>query len=266
MLDPERFRQAALVLAAHGSHLNADSAAPCYAAADAIRARGLFAEVQETFWKQEPAFRHVRDMLTSKEIFVVPFFISGGYFTETVLPRELGVTPPYSRIGDKMIRYCQPVGTHDAMTRVVLHRAETVVTQGCRQAPRTDELTLFIAGHGTDRNENSAESIRRQVELIRAMNRYAGAHAVFLDQEPRVETCHALATTKALVVVPFFISDGLHTQEDLPRRLGLTRLGPKRVANPSIVQGRNVWFSGAVGTDPTMVDVILARAAEAAAG
>ena len=32
--------------------------------------------------------------------------------------------------------------------------------------------------------------------------------------------CHALAQTKNLVVVPFFISDGLHTQEDIPVLLG----------------------------------------------
>jgi sirohydrochlorin cobaltochelatase len=255
-MNPERFRRAALVLAAHGSHLNANSAAPCYAAADSIRGRNLFAEVQETFWKQEPPFRQVLLMIESPEVFVVPFFISDGYFTETVLPRELGVTPPRSIVHGKTVHYCQPVGTHDSMTRVILHRAETA-------ASGAGETALLIAGHGTDRNENSAKSILRQVELIRALGKYAEVHAVFMDQEPRIEKCYEMTRSPNLVVVPFFISDGLHTQEDIPRMLQLTET-PKTDSMPGRVHGRAVWYTGAVGTDPAMADVILERAMQAA--
>ena len=261
VLNPERFRRAALVLAAHGSHLNPQSAAPCYAAADLIRQRKLFGEVQECFWKQEPAFRHVCQMVEANEVFVVPFFISDGYFTETVLPREIGVKPPRSLVGNKTVHYCQPVGTHDAMTQVILHRAETVV----HDEVKPESIALCIAGHGTDRNENSSKSIHRQVELIRSLRRFAEVHAVFLDQEPKIETCHQLATAPNLVVVPFFISDGLHTQEDIPKLLGLTRDSTGAHQMPGRVKGRTIWYSGAVGTDPAMVEVILERAAQAAA-
>ena len=261
----QRFRQAALVLAAHGSHLNPNSAAPCYALADAIRRRRLFGEVQECFWKQEPPFRHVCQMLEASEIFVVPFFISDGYFTEKVLPRELGVTGRKSHIDAKLVHYCPPVGTHDAMTQVILHRAHAIVHRGVKHPPAPRATALCIAGHGTSQNENSATSIHRQVELISRLDRYAEVQAIFMDQEPAIEKCYQFTRSPNLVIVPFFISDGLHTQEDIPDRLGLKRHPSGAYAVPSRVGRRRVWYSGAIGTDPRMVDVVLERASRAAA-
>ena len=54
------------------------------------------------------------------------------------------------------------------------------------RAPQSRETTLFIAGHGTEKNENSRKAIERQVELIRAMNIYAAVHAIFLEESPRI--------------------------------------------------------------------------------
>ena len=53
----------ALVIVGHGSHLNAESSAPVYAHAAAIRATGAFDEVRECFWKEEPSMREVFDLV-----------------------------------------------------------------------------------------------------------------------------------------------------------------------------------------------------------
>ena len=159
------------------------------------------------------------------------------------------------------------------MTEVILSRAEEIVEQfPFPRAPKPADITLFIAGHGTEKNENSRKAIERQVELIRAMNLYAGVHAIFLEESPRIADCYQLARTKNLVVVPFFISDGLHTQEDIPVLLGeAKRMVEQRLAagqptwrNPTEKNGRLVWYSPAVGSEPHMADVILERVREAA--
>ncbi len=108
------------------------------------------------------------------------------------------------------------------------------------RAPKPGEITLFIAGHGTEKNENSRQPIDRQVTLIRAMNLYAGVHAIFLEETPRIPECYRLAQTKNLVVVPFFISDGLHTQEDIrfcwvKRNLPLSSDSP-RVSRSGVIR------------------------------
>ena len=59
-----------------------------------IARRGVFGEVYCAFWKEEPSLRQVLHMVDADDIYVVPNFISEGYFTQTVIPRELGLTVP----------------------------------------------------------------------------------------------------------------------------------------------------------------------------
>uniref|UniRef100_UPI0024300D63 CbiX/SirB N-terminal domain-containing protein n=1 Tax=Deinococcus wulumuqiensis TaxID=980427 RepID=UPI0024300D63 len=81
-----------LVLLGHGSHLNADSAQAVRRHAQAVRERGLFGEVIEAYWKEEPSLRQVLRLARFRDVTVVPLFVSEGYFTNQVLPRELGLT------------------------------------------------------------------------------------------------------------------------------------------------------------------------------
>jgi sirohydrochlorin cobaltochelatase len=279
----ENFSDAALVLIGHGSTLNADSAAPTCQHADELRRRKIFGEVREAFWKQEPYIWQVLRGVFAKRVFCVPLFISEGYFTEEVIPRELGFDvqrsmsdvrcfPLVQQRGEQTIFYCGPVGTHDSMTNVLLARAKEVVEKfPFPRAPKNSQTTLFIAGHGTGNNENSRKAIERQVELIRAMNIYAAVHAVFMEEEPRIGDCYKLAQTKNIVMVPFFISDGLHSYEDIPVMLG----EPERVVqerfkngqptwrNPTEKNGKRVWYSASIGNEPHIADVILERVCEA---
>ena len=273
-MQSENFSDAALVVLGHGTELNENSAAPVFQHAAELRRRNLFAGVREAFWKQEPQIKKVLAEISVPRIFIAPLFISEGYFASEAIPRELGFTSVPSTINHQpsTISYCRPVGSHDSMTGVVLSRAEQVVKEfPFPRAPRSRDITLFIAGHGTDKNENSRRAIERQVELIRAMKMYAAVHAIFLEEGPRIDECYSLAQTKNMVVVPFFISDGLHTQEDIPVLLGEAkraveqrlRAGQPAWRNPTEKNGRLVWYSSAVGTEPHIADVILERVKEA---
>jgi len=262
------------VVLGHGTTQNDDSAAPVYQHAAELRRRKIFAEVREAFWKQEPQIKKVLPEISASRVFIVPLFISEGYFSDEVIPRELGFGPnPHLRTPNAELFYCQPVGSHHNMTRVLLARANEIVeTFPFPRAPKPKDITLFIAGHGTEKNENSRKAIERQVGLIRALNLYAGVQAIFLEESPRIADCYALAESKNLVVVPFFISDGLHTQEDIPVMLGeAQRTVRQRLAtgqptwrNPTEKNGKLVWYSPAIGSEPHMADVILERVREAA--
>lgn len=279
-MSEKDFSDAALVLIGHGSTLNAESSAPTYQHADELRRRGIFGQVIECFWKIEPSIAGVMRGVFAPRVFIVPLFISEGYFTEEVIPRELGLRgnddPNFSRVqrrGNQTLHYCGPVGTHDSMTEVLLSRAKEVVEKfPFPRAPRPAETTLFIAGHGTSNNENSRKVIEHQVESIRSRNVYAATHPVFMEEEPRIGDCYKLAATRYMVMVPFFISDGLHSYEDIPEMLG----EPKRVVeerlkngqptwrNPTEKHSKLVWYSASIGSEPHIADVILQRVKEAA--
>jgi sirohydrochlorin cobaltochelatase len=276
----ENYSDAALVLAGHGSTLNADSAAPAWQHADALRRRHLFAQVREAFWKQEPYVWQVLRGIFAPRVFIVPLFISEGYFTEEVIPRELGFCRPgetsFARAqerGGRMLYYCGPVGTHPSMTEVLLARARDIVEKfPFPRAPKPSETALFIAGHGTSANENSRKAVEQQAELIRARQLYPEVHAVFMEEDPRVGDCCRLARVKNIVVAPFFISDGLHSYEDIPVMLGVPesvarerlKQGQPAWRNPTEREGKRIWYSASIGSEPLLSDVILERVREAA--
>jgi sirohydrochlorin cobaltochelatase len=264
----------ALVVLGHGTVLNADSAAPVFQHAAELRCRKIFAEVREAFWKQEPYVKKVLAEISAARVFVVPLFISEGYFSTQVIPKELGFAsvPCALKHLHSTIYYCRPVGSHDHMTKIILSRAEEVVKKfPFPRAPKKSDTTLFVVGHGTEKNKSSRQAIQRQVELIHALKIYAEVHAIFMEETPRIADCHSLAQTKNLVVVPFFISDGLHAVEDIPVLLGEPeRIVKERLAagrptwhNPTEKNGKLIWYAPAVGSDPGMADVILERVREA---
>lgn len=281
-VDTEDFSDATLVLAGHGSTRHADSAAPVRQHAAELRRRRMFAEVREGFWQQEPRLAEAVATAATRRVFVAPLFISEGYFSEEVLPRELGFRgedqTSFSRRLQREGRtwfYCHPVGTHESMTRVLLARARTIVARyPFPRAPRPEETTLFLAGHGTGRNEDSRAAVERQAVLIRSLNVYAGVHAVFMEEEPRIGDCYLLAATRHLIMVPFFISDGLHVREDIPLLLGESerqvrerlQAGQPTWRNPTERQGKLLWYTPAIGTEPQLAEVILERVRQAAAG
>jgi sirohydrochlorin cobaltochelatase len=257
-----------LLIVGHGSTVNPDSGAPTWAHCAEIRKRGLFADVQCAFWKEEPSLRDARFLFDSKHIdavSVVPNFISEGYFTQTVIPRELELTGRLTkRPNGQKWTYCDPVGSHHGVTDLLVERAGEV-------SPGIDprKTTLLIVAHGTDLNENSAVAAKREVEKIRQTGRYADVLNVYMEEPPLVSDWASLTTTPNVVVVPFFIADGLHSYEDIPQLLGIgqhggavTRRGDSGAVfqhNPYSLHGRSLFYAPSIGTDPRMVEIIIAQ-------
>jgi sirohydrochlorin cobaltochelatase len=281
----------ALLIIAHGSTVNPDSSAPTLAHTAEIRRRKVFADVECAFWKEEPSLRDALFLFDPEsigEVCVVPNFISEGYFTQTVIPRELELNGATTkRASGQTWKYCQPVGNHPAMTELLLRRARDV-------APGVDpaETSLLIVAHGTDLNENSAVAAKREAEKIRRLGKFAEVLNVYMEEPPLVSDWRKLTKTRNLVVVPFFISDGLHSYEDIPRLIGIPKCHPERSeakskgpavkpldnftgsldsarddvgssgrnifrGDPYKIDGRSLFYAPSIGTEPGFADIII---------
>src|SRR5947208_11135992 len=240
----------ALLIVAHGSTVNPDSSTPTLEHAAEIRRRNIFADVECAFWKEEPSLRDALflfDPGSIREVYVVPNFISEGYFTQTVVPRELELDGQITtRSNGQIWNYCEPVGNHPLMTELLLKRARDVAPDA---APA--ETSLLIVAHGTDLNENSAVAAKREAEKIRALGRYAAVLNVYMEESPLVSDWKKLTKTRNVVVVPFFISDGLHSYEDIPVLLGIVvAAGGERGEifrrNPHRLDGRSLFYAPSI--------------------
>ena len=250
----------ALLIVGHGSTENPDSSTPYFDHADEIRSRGLFGEVHCCFWKEEPSMREAIYMIDSDEIYVVPDFISEGYFTQDVIPRELQLNGPSTLVRGKTFHYCLPVGVHRSMTDLILRRAQEVAAG---IDPTT--TTLIITGHGTGLNQNSTKAIRDQVDLIAASGAgYAAVLDAYMEEPPFIAEWDKMSDTPNVIVVPFFISDGLHSYQDIPVLLGMedevgAAASQREVFrhNPHHLRGKTLYYTSAIGTERLLADVIL---------
>ena len=135
--------------------------------------------------------------------------------------------------------------------------------------------------HGTDLNENSAVAAKREAEKIRATGKYAAVLNVYMEEPPLVSDWRKLTKTENVVVVPFFISDGLHSYEDIPGLLGIvvaagvdrgqpgspppaTERGEIFRRNPYKIDDRSLFYAPSIGTDPGFADIIIEQAGLAA--
>ena len=156
------------------------------------------------------------------------------------------------------------------MTELLLRRAREIAP-GIPE----NEATLLIVAHGTDLNENSAVAAKREAEKIRALGKYATVLNVYMEEPPLVSNWRKLTKTRNVVVVPFFISDGLHSYEDIPELLGIAEAagvdrgrpgsappvtrsrGEIFRGNPYKIDGRTLFYAPSIGTDPGFADVIV---------
>lgn len=242
----------ALVIVGHGSHLNEDSSLPVYEHAERIRAAGEYDEVVECFWKEEPSMRHVLDLVESDEVYVVPAFISEGYFTQQVIPREFGLEGPVTEKAGKTVRYAGPLGTFEKMADVILERTDDLMRDKDVSHGRT---ALVLLGHGTAMNKNSSGVIYLNAQRIRERGIYDLVVEAFLDQDPEVGEVVGSVEAENVILIPVFVAEGWHTRETIPEDLGLTGEVTRR-------EDRTIYYGAPVGTHPSMANLIAARARE----
>jgi sirohydrochlorin cobaltochelatase len=79
-----------------------------------------------------------------------------------------------------------------------------------------------------------------------------------MEEPPLVSDWANLTKSKNVVVVPFFISDGLHSYEDIPALIGIESSAQGHAHQ---LHGRAIFYSTAIGTDSRFADVIIEQAA-----
>lgn len=237
-----------LLLVGHGSHLNPDSSEPTHTLVAALRASGEFDRVSAAFWKEEPSLTRALDAITDPEVIVVPIFISTGYFTRTVIPREMRLAGPLTLRDGQRIHYTAPVGTHPKLADVIIERA--------REAGAGPADAVVVLGHGTRRDSESEMNVLAMADLVAARHLFAEVSVAFIDQEPGMLTMLERVHATRVFVVPLFIAEGWHVGETIPADLALD--GPETRRD-----GRVVHYTPPVGTHPALAAVVreLARPA-----
>ncbi len=232
-----------VLLVAHGSARSGESAGPVLALAGALSDRG-FPEVRAAFWKEEPFLHQALELMRSEVVLVLPVFLAEGYFTRTVVPRELGLRPGENRVGDRAVHLLSPLGAAEGMATIVAELAR----DGLPRETDPSSALLIVLGHGTPRDPGSADAVLAVSARLNRDRTFGRVAPAFIDQEPRLEDEVRGAREATIVVVPFLVSSGWHGGTTVPQEL--QRL-------------RSVVYTQPVGNHPsivTLAETILLRA------
>ena len=243
------FRHDALLLVGHGSTSMADAARPLLAHAEIIRQTGTFKEVGVGMLLGQPVAAAAFAALTSPLVFVVPFFLDDGYFTRIAIPELL--LPLAS--GTRVIRFCQPVGSHDDIAALLDAR----LTAHCDTFDvDRKSLSVLLVGHGSAQNPGRARTMQRHATTLDAGGRFGRVRIAYLEEPPFVADALAGARGHLVAVIGYFANEGAHSTVDLPTLILAERA----------FRGANwppVHDLGSIGSDPAMPRLIMDQAAAA---
>ncbi len=249
----------ALVLAGHGSHISPETAGLVWQHVDALRAMHIADEVTAAFWKEMPSFHTVFASLEATDITVVPLFTAQGYFTQTVIPTEMGLSGQLTERDGRSIRYARTLSEHPYLGEVVKQRIEAAIRL-LNTTP--DQTAVALVGHSTKRNPESRKATEAQAEAVRQMGVAREVVALYLDDTPEIADVYQLTSAPNLIVVPYFLAMGSHTTIDVPHELGL---GDSELYKVVKVNERHVYYTQPVGVDDDLLQAIIELAREAGA-
>ena len=246
-----------LVLVGHGSHISPNTAGLVWRYVDQLRQAGVADEVTACFWKEQPSIHEVIGTLNAQDITVIPVFTAQGYFTQSVIPAELGLngSSALALIGGKQVRYGKTPGEHSDLTGILQKRVEDTLQAYTLDAEQT---TVALIGHGTRRNKDSRLATRNQVQALSERGITHQTIDAYLDDQPDIPSIYERANNPNLIVVPFFLAPGSHVSIDVPNALGL----PLDHSH-AVINGKNLFYTDPIGTEETLCQMIVDLAYDA---
>lgn len=239
----------ALILAGHGSHVSPNTAGVVWQMVDRLRRRGIADEITACFWKEQPHFHQVLHSVTSETVVIVPVFTAKGFYTQQVIPVEMGLSGEVTQRGKRTIYYTPTLGEHPDIDDVV----KSIVRDSLHEANLSKKDTaVAILGHGTKRSSSTRETTQRQTENIRELDIVAEVVDAYLDDDPNIPSIYTRTSAPNIIAVPFFLAQGSHTTIDVPGALGI-----EYGTYPADVNGRNVYYTPPLGTHPRLDDIVL---------
>jgi sirohydrochlorin ferrochelatase len=209
-------RSPVLVVAAHGDRGGADPNAVLIRQVSELAARGCFRAVELGLLNGEPSLEAALAAAAGwgRAFVVLPFFMAGGYFAETVLERRIREAGHEGRV-----RLLRPLGLDPGLPGLIAGAAMARAAAAGLDAKRS---SLLLVGHGSEIGPASRLSTEAAAFAIRRRDLFAEVTAAFIEEAPLV--AEALAGLRQPTVVFGFLSgDGLHAGEDIPAAIAASR-------------------------------------------
>jgi sirohydrochlorin ferrochelatase len=140
---------------------------------------------------------------------IFPFFMAGGWFTLTELPRRL------RRAGLDAPRVLPAFGLMDDVAALAIDAVRSAVSG---RGWRIEDGIAVLAAHGSGRSRAPGRDAARIADAVRAALPLGEVRLGFIEQEPTVQAAAADAGEMS-VCLPLFVARWGHVETDIPAAL-----------------------------------------------
>lgn len=232
-----------LVIVGHGSSVSDGAHEAALQHAMTLRQSHRYGTVEVRFLAKETESAD----LPEGEIFLLPFFMSDGFFVKKRIPEAYGLTDGRRREETRQLFLCDALGVDPELADILIKMAEEACTERGWRPAQTD---LVLIAHGSEKSTASQEATLLQQRTVDARNRFRAVQAAFLNQAPRLpDKLEQLGRSAGpVVIVGLFAAEGPHATEDVPAEIARWRETAEKTME--------VCYAGVVGVRPEIVKLI----------
>ena len=185
--------------------------------------------------------------LPKGEVFLLPFFMSNGYFVTRRIPELFELEQGRRIHPDRQIFQCDALGIDPELAGIISSMAREICT-GRDYSPA--DVHLVLVAHGSEKSRASAEATSLQKKTVERANEFTKVSAVFLNEAPFLDKWLAEQPEDGppLVLIGLFAADGPHATEDVPGAITRWREGTGSRLPAD--------YAGAIGARPEIVRLI----------
>ncbi|MCC3303241.1 CbiX/SirB N-terminal domain-containing protein [Sneathiella sp. HT1-7] len=232
-----------VLIVAHGSSVSVDAQEAAKQHALTLQQSNRYGQVGVCFL----AGNHTSPNLPGGEVFLLPFFMSNGYFVARRIPELFELTEGQRICTDRQLYQCDALGIDPELAGIISAMAQEVCAD---KGYAPVDIHLVLVAHGSEKSRASAEATYLQQRTVESRQEFARVSVAFLNEAPFLGQWlkNQPENGPPLVLVGLFAADGPHAMEDVPGAIAewQRETGSKLPAH----------YAGAIGTRPEIVRLI----------
>lgn len=233
-----------VLIVGHGSTVSLEAQAAARLHAKTLSLTNCFEHVVVHFLTSEDP---VPD-LPAGDVFLLPFFMSEGYFVTTKISEIFGLEKLERHGVDQHIYQCPAIGVDPMLATILTKMVEECCSnEGCITA----DVDIVLLAHGSSQSPASREATKAQEALLRKSESYNSVSSAFLEEEPSLQSLvrERGKSRKPLIVLGHFAAEGPHAMIDVPTAIEELRKDKRG-------QDLEIHYAGVVGVRPEIVTLI----------
>ncbi|WP_169566039.1 CbiX/SirB N-terminal domain-containing protein [Sneathiella limimaris] len=235
-----------LLIIGHGSSVSKTAEEAAIEHAKTLSLSHRFGTIQTYFLKAGSDLPE----LPEGEIFLLPFFMSDGFFVKQRIPSVFSLKDGQRIEADRQLYMCDAFGV-DPELAMILKSMALERLRNLKLEP--SETAVLLIAHGSGKSSASEEAARLQQSALANISAFGAVDVAFLEQNPTIaDGLDRLAGRFATIIcLGLFAGGGPHANQDVP-----TEIADWQKSDTGSKAGVAVFYEGAVGERAEVVRLI----------